>query len=217
MLLKNISRSAFMAVIISVLVFSCQPLDVDPLPAYLSEADMEGMIKLGKKLENPYTVENMQKAWENLKAAGRVDTDIDITTSHLYLKFMPKTEEELDILKSDSTLILYDYPLDVEIEGEGDFYHDPSIPIDQPTYQYVGVTVDQVLPDGVEYEVLAELFVPDEYKDGKANRVAGNLSEATVEALVNEALRITGNLEEGDNPEEGDNARITSSSWRPAG
>ncbi|MCP4459464.1 MAG: hypothetical protein GY816_15805, partial [Cytophagales bacterium] len=29
--------------------------------------------------------------------------------------------------------------------------------------------------------------------------------------------RITGNLEEGDNPEEGDNARITSSSWRPAG
>ena len=90
--------------------------------------------------------------------------DIEIITTHLYIKFKPVDEEELDMLKSDSTLTLYTYPLDVEIIKPGDFYHDPELPIEQPTYQYCAVRVDKVLPN-VEYEILEELFIPDEHSD----------------------------------------------------
>jgi hypothetical protein len=70
---------------------------------------------------------------------------------HLYIKFKPKTEEELDLLKRDSTLVLYDIPLDFEVEENGNFYHDPEVPIDQPTYQYTFISVNKQLPSGVAY------------------------------------------------------------------
>ena len=112
----------------------------------LSESsDRVAMIKLGKQLENPYSVENMKKALESLRANGRTEA-IEITPTHLYLRFKPKNEEELSILKRDSTLILYDYPLDHEIEVMGNFYRNPALPPDQPTYQYCAVKVDKVLP-----------------------------------------------------------------------
>jgi len=78
-----------------------------------------GMVKLGKKLENPYSVENMQKAWSNLKTSntsGRISgNEIEITTSHRCIKFIPKNEVDLAVIKRDSSLVLYEYPLDHEI------------------------------------------------------------------------------------------------------
>jgi hypothetical protein len=179
-----------------------------------SDSSSEGMTQLGEQLENPYSVENMKRALDNLRksqASGRISADgVEITTTHLYLKFKPKNEAEMAILKRDSTLILFNYPLDYPIVKEGDYYHDPTIPLDRPTYQYTSVTVDKELPSGVEYEVLAELFIPDEEKDGV--KINGRLSEEIVEELVNEALRITGNLENKSSV----NGRIQSSSWRPS-
>ena len=184
---------------------------------YLTASDMEGMTRLGKKLENPYAIENMRKALENLKASspdGRINgEDVEITTTHLYIRFKPKTEDELSILQKDSTLILYSYPLDYEIDQPGDFYHDPEVPVDQPTYQNCAVEADKKLPDGVKYELLAELFIPDEDSD-EADESNGRFASAEwVEALVDEALRITGNQEE----EVVDNSHAKKSKWRPAG
>ena len=94
---------------------------------------MKLMIKLGKKLENPYSVENMKKAWQNLTSSDAAgfgfNNSLKIITTHYYVKFDPKTESELNILKQDSSLILYDYPMDVELVDGGIFYHDPSLPI----------------------------------------------------------------------------------------
>lgn len=184
---------------------------------YLTASDMEGMTRLGKKLENPYAIENMRKALENLKASnpdGRINgEDVEITTTHLYIRFKPKTEDELSILQKDSTLILYSYPLDYEIDQPGDFYHDPEVPVDQPTYQYCAVEADKKLPDGVKYELLAELFIPDEDSD-EADESNGRFASAEwVEALVDEALRITGNQEE----EVVDKRYEKRSKWRPSG
>ena len=153
-------------------MYSCQK-DDEVIPQVVEQQKpTEGLIKLGKKLENPYSVENMQKALDNLKktnisAKSSSVNEIEITTTHLYLRYKPKNQDELNILTADSTLVLYDYPLDYEITEVGNFYKDPDVTGDQPTYQYCAVPVDKKLPDGVEHELLAKLFIPDEYSDKK--------------------------------------------------
>jgi len=170
---------------------------------------------LGKQLENPYSVENMRIALENLRNSNennRMGDGIEVSTTHLYLKFKPQNEDELSLLQQDSTLNLYTYPLDYELLDGVEDYHDPEVPEDQPTYQYCAVPVDKALPD-VSYEVLEELFIPDDYSDdNEGQRFA---SEEVTDALVDEALRITDNFE----PEEyeyQDNERRRRK-WRPAG
>jgi hypothetical protein len=96
----------------------------------------------------------MSKALENLYSSARLSDNISVETSHLYVKFKPKTEEELDKLKKDSTLDLYSYPLDYEILQGGSYYHDPSLPASQPTYQYASVLAGYNFPVGVDYEML---------------------------------------------------------------
>ncbi|MCF6213273.1 MAG: hypothetical protein L3J45_04525 [Flavobacteriaceae bacterium] len=163
------------------------------LSEQMNNAGLKGIV-LGKKLENPYSVENMKKALDNLKksnVSAKTSVDgIEVTTTHLYVKFKPKNEDELDILKSDSTLVLYDYPLDYEIEENGDFYRDPDIPDNQPTYKYTAVKVGKKLPSGVENEILAELFIPDENSDNETSNKTV-ITYEMVDALVDEALHIT--------------------------
>ena len=202
-------------------MYSCQKDDEINPQVVEQQSPTEGLIKLGEKLENPYSVENMQKALDNIKssklsAKSSSVNDIEITTTHLYLRFKPKNEEELNILALDSTFVLYDYPLDYEITENGYFYKDPEVTGDQPTYQYCAIPVDKKLPDGVEHELLANLFIPDEDSDDDTENKTASKSYATdlVDALVDEALRITNNLEDGLQSK---SAKISASKWRPAG
>lgn len=197
--------------ILVITVFSCKQKD-DVLPNSINKESGE-MTQLLGKLENPYSVTNMQKAYNNLQNSNaRITTnELEITTTHLYVKFKPKNNEELEILKDDTSLVLYSYPMDYQI-SQGSYYHDPSIPDSLPTYQYCSVPVDKNLPQGVAYEVLENLFIPDEDKIASNSnlRIA---SDESITTLVDEALRITNNLE--PTPA---NARVTGqSSWRPAG
>lgn len=153
---------------------------------------------LGKKLENPYSVKNMQIALDNLLGKNKESNDIILPT-HLYIKFIPIDEAELDRL--DSLKYISEYPLDYEvIEGESS-YRDPEVSEDQPTFQYTSIKIGEEIPN-VNYEVLEELYIPEEDPNyiGK-----GKIS---VEDLVNEALKITNNL---------DGNEITHSKWRPSG
>ncbi len=219
-------RLAIVTTVILGVMSSCQqneevkPLDQEK-QSFLSGSDLKNMIKLGKELENPYSVENMRKAYENLSISypnGRTSATEDIiTTTHLYIRFKPRNEAELSILHQDTTLILYTYPLHYEIAQKGNFYHDPRVPLNQPTYQYCAVKVDKKLPRGVAYDLIARLFIPDEDSNSDENLGNGRLESdgIPIDALVDEALRITGNLDEEatDNP----NGRIERSKWRPAG
>ncbi|HFA49682.1 MAG TPA: hypothetical protein ENJ95_11785 [Bacteroidetes bacterium] len=116
---------------------------------------------LGAKEANPYTVANMTQAWNKL-----YDPDYqELPTTHLYVRFLPKDMAELKILYDleDSYDIDYDdYPLDYEIIEDGDHYHDPSIPQDQPTWLYTVVEPDFVFPN-VQYEILDKLVLAPYY------------------------------------------------------
>lgn len=140
-------------------------------------------------------------------------------------------------MKQDTSIFWYDYPLDVEIIEAGDFYHDPSLPLDQPTYQYASVSVDASLPTEIEstQEIIdpvseqpiiktvvkplrtlveEELFIPD---DGSfmASQRNQNLNQEFINDLVYEAYRITDNLD--DLPNGVENGRSDALNWRPGG
>ncbi len=162
---------------------------------------------LGKQLNDPYTVEQMSLAWDKLSSTKRLPSkESIIKTTHYYVKFIPKNEAELDILKKDSTLILYEYPLDYEILKQGDYYREANLPKDQPTYQYASVPVNKDLPIGVEYEILKNLFIPDEFKIGQKPTI--NFSIKMIEELVDTSIDMVA-------PDPID--IIAATRWRPAG
>lgn len=170
---------------------------------------------LGKKLENPFSVKNMQIAYDNLKAEGKIQakSEIEISATHLYVKFKPKNEKELDILKKDSSLALFDYPLDYEIVATGVSYHDPTLPDSIPTYQYSSVKKDYVFPEGVEYEVLDPLYIPKEYTPEYIHAdtldvETKSTSEVFSDNLVEQALKITNNIKK-----EAAKTNMTTKSW----
>ncbi len=151
----------------------------------------EGKIKLGKKLENPYSVKNMKKAYEKLKEDGRLKSSMinldSITASHLYVRFLPQDSLENDLLLNDPALELYSYPLDYEILESGSYYHDPDIPEDQPTWLYTTVPIGQPIPQ-INCQILAECFIPDHNASLKSANAAQSLADLEFTAYC-----VTGN------------------------
>ena len=220
---KNI---LFLALCICAIITGCSKKDVfNEIETHEYSEELittDGLTILGKRLENPYSLDNMRKALNNIIPNSRgVNDGETIQATHYYVKFIPKNQQDLDLMKRDSTICWYDFPLDYEIKQYGAYYHDPEIPDSLPTYQYASIDVDKwnaVSKIGVEYEVITELFIPDEYKDGKGSpiittRSGEYINDDLIEYLVDEALRITHNNED-------DMLVATtraSSKWRPAG
>lgn len=124
----------------------------------------DGNIVLGKKLENPYAVETMKKAFANVsaKTEGKVmESKSTVRTTHYYMRFLPKDWKEYDLLKADTTLKLYDIPLDYEIALHGNKYQDPTLCDTCPTWQYTAVEKGYKFNRKIRHEILSELYIPE--------------------------------------------------------
>ncbi|MBQ3766585.1 MAG: hypothetical protein II874_07610 [Bacteroidales bacterium] len=143
-----------------------------------------GMIELGEKLEDPYTVENMREAVASLypTRAG----EIVISTTDLYVRFLPVSEADYASLV-ELGVRMTDHPMDYRIVREGDYYHDPELDDDAITWQYAVVPRDFKFPAGIRYELLDECYISE---NDPATRAESGLDWDAVEA---EAYRLTGN------------------------
>ena len=207
--MKHLRLITILAIVLSI-IWSCQKEDDISSQNTETKSLADDVIKLGERLENPYTVENMQKAYNNLKKENNLKSTFQIQTTDLYVRFAPSSEEEWQILRADS-LELFDMPLDYEIEEGGTFYHDPEVPVDQITWQYTVVPVNYTFPN-IKYEVLAELFLQYEEEDSGMTK-SGTMENHDWAALEDEALKITGNYNSEDYENEGTLKRR----WRPSG
>lgn len=175
----------------------------------------DGMVVLGEKINDPFAIHNMQKANSNLKSGGTDIPEENIEPNKVYLRFLPKNEDEWQILKADSNIVLYDYPLDYEIEVYGTYYHDPEIPDSSITWQYTVIPVDYQIPN-VEHEILYEVYIPPmdsiseelELKSSKTNYY---------EDLLIESFKITGNYKEEESTLKSTNGLFKPKRWHPAG
>lgn len=152
-------------------------------------------IILGENKENPYAVKNMEAAWQELEKRGiKPIADAKVYATHYYVKFKPKTSEEYERLHSDSTIGLSDLPIESTVIEDGDYYHDPSLPDSVPTFQYTAVKTDYPFPEGIEYEIIDVLYIPEE--DKIFNYENGGAEDCFVDQLLNQAYLQTGNIED---------------------
>ncbi len=134
-------------------------------------------------MRNPYSVANMQEAFARLSAEEQAT--FNIRTTHQYVRFAPRNQQEYEELTNDSTLTLDNYPLDHEINGtDGGEYHDPSLPADQPTYQYAAVPAPYKGSGTIPFDVLTDLYLPEQ--DPKLDMSLAE-TQAHVSSLVNQA------------------------------
>jgi len=130
--------------------------------------DFHKKIILGKRLNNPYSVSNMQSAFnyynQNIDNSPFVDKVVKAT--HYYIKILPTTEEhlialdELDNSDDETSPVLHDYPLNYKIIEEGDYYVEPSDENDLYHPAYTVISVDYQLPNNLPYEIIEPLYYP---------------------------------------------------------
>lgn len=186
------------------LLFSCQDDEFVDTPQAKTpktsdvqaiENDILPQLKLGKKLENPYSVANMKKAYESLKAKRALSAasssssvatlstaqDIEIETTDYYVKFWIETDEQKNMLIADS-LNLSDIPLDVEVLEEGIQFIDEEAAKEEAYWVYTAVTKDYAFRPEITYEILEELFLIE-----PSSIVGEEETEETEEAVVTQS------------------------------
>ena len=174
----------------AILLSACNGTDPDDIGPDVGGQSLRevshDMIVLGEQLEDPYSLKNMKDAvTKAYPAKGR---EVEIKPTDVYMRFLPKNENEYDRLV-DAGLHLLDHPVDYRIIRDGDYYHDPSLDESRITWQYAVVPAGFKCPDGIESEILDECFIPDNASGTRAgNDIDWNLVERT-------AFELTGNAD----------------------
>lgn len=142
-------------------------------------------IVLGERLNNPYSIQNMQAAYNQVMATrGDAIDEVALQPNLLYVRFLPQDSADVAFLQ-ESGLELFDYPLDYDIVVMGNSYHDPSLPDTALTWQYSCVRPGFTFPD-MTYEVIEECFVPDE--ETSSTRAGIDWDEVEEAAFLNADL-----------------------------
>ena len=150
------------------------------------------IIHIVKKLENPYSVTNMRKAQMKLQQEGLMRTDVNIQTTHLYVRFLPKDSADFETLMNDTSLELFSYPLDCELTA-GEKYIDSTLIGNQFTWLYTKVPVDFVSPVS-NYEILEDLYLPTETTGSQqARQEVKSINTDNWKLLEQKSLELTGN------------------------
>lgn len=100
------------------------------------------------------------------------------------------------------------------MEEGGVYYHDPSIPVGQITWQYTTVPVDYKFSD-IKYEIIENLYLAEEEEDeiGETQLKNASIDYFDWVKLENEALKIIGNL----HPDNIQGNTLKASKWNPSG
>jgi hypothetical protein len=183
------------------LTFSaCSPFKEPTEPqktAYETPKGHNKSFQLGRKLENPYSVENMAKAYDSLSTQPNsplVGISSPVRTTHYYVRFLPQTPVQYDKLKADSLLVLHDYPLDYELTFTNNNQASDAWNEQNTVWQYTSVKTDYTFANGVQYEILANLYLPQQ--DTQLSPTLQSLridGEDFATTLSDKSLILTGN------------------------
>lgn len=156
---KIISRY-FYIIIFSIFFIGCKKENNS-----ISTETLDNSNILGEKIDNPYSINNINYALNILFDPSKPS---EVQPTHLYVRFLPITYEDMVTLESDSTLVFSSVPYGYTNSPDLDYYQDPSIPKDQYTWQYAMVEDDYKFPN-VKYEILDKLYRPSDDEEELEN------------------------------------------------
>ncbi|MDR2423126.1 MAG: hypothetical protein LBD59_00190 [Prevotellaceae bacterium] len=114
---------------------------------------------------------------------------LSINTTDLYVRLLPQDSAGYEALRQDSTLELFDYPLDYEIVQTGDYYNDPDLANNTYTWLYAVVKPAYQPPQGVIYEILEELFIIENSEGYSEEAIQTKSNGSTRTALIDDNLQ----------------------------
>ena len=111
-------------------------------------------------LTDPYRLDIMQHAFDSI-ATLHHKAKVRLRPTHRYTRFLPADSTQYYALVNLG-LELYNVPLDCEIEGDYEDYHDPTVSPDTLTWQYTAVPANIIIPSTIRQELIHNCFIPDE-------------------------------------------------------
>lgn len=204
-------KKSFLLPIICILIWGCEKNIQDKPNSQIQPKEKEEKLILGKEINDPYAIHNMQSAYCSLKSKG-LKSDIKISPTHNYLRFLPKNEDELNLLKSDTSVMFFDFPLNYEVEMNGCYYHDPELPEDAITWQYAVLPLDYPLPN-IQHEIIYQVVLPNNSEDG--DELKNSSYSSFFDEVERESFRLTGCS--NYIPEEGTGQKGIFKRYRPSG
>ena len=219
----------------SIFFYSCRKIDEiekqvnsqsNSNAVIMTSAGSEGCMEFAPQTRNPFSVENMDSALQELIDTGEFECDynlFNIRPTHRYIRFEPQDSNEYDELNNDSSLILFDYPLDRRLIKGGTYYKDPSLSETQTNYQWCCVEYNHVLPNGISYTDLGDLYLPQQ--DPELLQYRETDFDACIFLLETQALKRTGNFDTtqvntnytGDDPTAKKKFKLFPPKWSPKG
>lgn len=122
----------------------------------LATRSVSNSIPIYTRLNNPYTLEVMQKIYNDYSIEP-----VTLEPTDLYVCFMPQDTSQFRVLMDNDELDLYDYPLDVVLD-EGQEYVNPELGEDDLPWLYGTVKTDYVFPADIPYEIIETCYIPDD-------------------------------------------------------
>lgn len=123
----------------------------------------EGNTILGDNVSNPYSIENMKRAFEEL---GQTDKANNLQPNRIYVKLKPETREQVyDFLNIENEKwLISEYPIDKKVLYYGDFYVDAEAKDTILKPYYCVAFSENDLPK-VTYEILGYGYVPNDEEE----------------------------------------------------
>ena len=129
------------------------------------QVNTKGSLVLGDKLNDPYKLDNMNNAFLELAASGIQFPFSSVSPTGKYVRVLIHTDEELEQLESDTSIIWFEYPLDYAIAELGCSYYDPTLSDSTYSWQYGVVPIEYTFPENLYVEQIYSVFIPEDYPE----------------------------------------------------
>lgn len=168
--MKRVSKTVILALSLAISSQAMSAVNKEDLAARQLESSDQDRIYIGEKLDNPYSLSNMQQAfnqYNTLNKSSSFSAKVAIQATHKYIRINPSDENHLLLLSNldgaaDGTIVLHDFPLNHEITNEGDYYVNPVNESDLYHPVYTVIPVNYLMPRNLPYTVLDQLYQPTE-------------------------------------------------------
>ena len=176
----------FLAIVVYLSFYGCKQVS-GPVPNLQQSDSKENLrtsikeqsdeLKLGKKLENPYTIKNMNTALKSMKDLNKPS---QISSNYLYVRLEPKDSISQSKLERISGINLFAYPLDYELLNNGNKFKELNY-LGKTQVYWAAIPKEYKMIEGISIQVIEELFLPE--GDGNENFKHPTLSKTFLKNL----------------------------------